>query len=528
MRKARGWFPSIVLLTALFMALAACSAPPVPEAQPTSAPTQGSQPTTAATQAAQPTTAVTQSVPTVASTNVPPTRAPTNVSTTAPTSAPTSAPTAAPTTATAGVTITDSAGRKLTLANIPARIVSLAPSTTEIVCALNACDKLIGVDTFSDFPAQVKSLPKLSNGFDPNYEQIVAVKPDLILAAGITSPDVIKKMEDLQLPVLVVGEENASFDTIKNDIALVGMALGSEDQAKQVNASIDQKIADVKAKVAQATTKPRVFWELDATDPAKPYTPGPGSFINQIIEVTGGENVASRATSPYPQLSAEEIIQANPQVIILSDAAYGVAPESVGKRPGWDVIDAVKNNRVYPIDDNLVSRPGPRVAEGVEAAAKLIHPELFTATSSGQTFTDPFAYCSAVGNADTPSAPYVGDKVPKAVVDGLRQAMGGVGTPDDVFLQGTFWRCMGGKVYACNVGANIPCDSKADTNKTPMQAMNDYCKQNPNTDFIPAVVTGHSTVYEWKCQNGAAQVGKQLLDVDAQGYPAQFWYEIKS
>jgi len=528
MRKARGWLESIILLTALFVALAACSAPPVPQPQPTNAPTQAAQPITAATQAVTPTTIATSAAPTVAATHVPSTSAPTSASTIAPTTTPISAPTLAPTTAPAGFAITDSAGRKLTLAKIPERIVSLAPSTTEIVCALNACDKLIGVDTFSDFPAQVKAIPKLSNGFDPNYEQIVAAKPDLVLAAGITSPDVIKKLEDLQLPVLVVGEENASFDTIKNDIALVGVALGKEDQAKQVNAAIDQKIADVKAKVAQATTKPRVFWELDATDPAKPYTPGPGSFVNQIIEIAGGENVASRATSPYPQLSAEEIIQANPQVIILSDAAYGVAPESVGKRPGWDVIDAVKNNRVYPIDDNLVSRPGPRVAEGVEAAAKLIHPELFTASSSGQTYTDPFAYCAAVGNADTPSAPYVGDKVPKAVADGLRQAMGGVGTPDDVFLQGTFWRCMGGKVYACNVGANIPCDSKADTNKTPTLAMNDYCKQNPNSDFIPAVVTGHSTVYEWSCQNGAAQVGKQILDVDAQGFPVQFWYEIKS
>lgn len=299
------------------------------------------------------------------------------------TPAPSGMSTVEPTAASAsGVTLTDATGRSVTIAGVPSRIVSLAPSNTEIVCALGACDKLIGIDQFSDFPAQVKTIPKLSDGFNPNYEQIVAAKPDLILVAAISSPDVIKKLDELNLPVLVIGDVNSSFASVKKDIQLVGKALGAATQAADLGASMDKKLAELKARIAKAKTKPRVFWELDATDPAKPYTPGPGTFVDEIITLAGGENVAANAASPYVQLNAEEIIQDNPQVIILSDAAYGVAPESVGQRPGWNVIDAVKNNRVFPIDDNLVSRPGPRVVDGLEAAARLIHPELFAASSS--------------------------------------------------------------------------------------------------------------------------------------------------
>ena len=325
-----------LIFTALLLAVfaAACSGPatPVPNVQPTAAPAQ------------------------------------------APTSAPTAEPTAKPT----GITITDSAGRQVTLAAVPARIVSIAPSTTEIVCAVGACDKLVGVDQFSDYPEQVKTLPKLSDGFNPNYEQIVAANPDLVLAAGITSPDAIKKLEELKLPLLVVGAEKTTFDSIKSEIKMVGTAVGNPTKAEEVVAAMDRKIKSIETKIAASSSKPRVFWELDATDPAKPFTPGPGSFIDEIITRAGGVNVAASASSPYPQLNAEEIIKANPQTIILSDAAYGVSPASVGQRPGWDTIDAVKKKQVFAIDDNLVSRPGPRVADGLAAAAKLIHPELFT------------------------------------------------------------------------------------------------------------------------------------------------------
>ncbi len=328
----------ILIGAVMMLALAACAAPPVPTAIP---PTTVPQPATA----------------------VPPTSAPTAIP-------PTSV-------APADIILTDSAGRSVTLAGIPARIISLAPSNTEIVCALGACEKLIGIDQFSDFPASVKALPKVSDGFNPNYEQIVAARPDLILIASISSPEVVKKFDELKLSALVIGDVSSSFESVKKDIQLVGKAIGADAKATEVIAGMDKKLAELKTKLTAATTKPRVFWELDATDPAKPFTSGPGTFVNEIILTAGGENIAGNAPSPFVQFSAEEVIKANPEIIILSDAAYGISPESVGKRPGWDVIAAVKNNKVFPIDDNLVSRPGPRVIEGLEAAARLIHPEVF-------------------------------------------------------------------------------------------------------------------------------------------------------
>jgi iron complex transport system substrate-binding protein len=327
--------------------------------------------------------AVTQtptSVPTVAPTTAPtsaPTLAPTSTSTAAPTDAPTA--TVAPTATTASsIAITDVAGRKVTINGIPQHIISLAPSNTEILFGLGDGRGVVAVDDFSDYPADVKSLPKIGGTSDKyNFEQIVALKPDLILAAGITPPDVLKKLEDLKLTVVVLGIEKTTFDSILTDIALAGQITGRADQAKKVTDSMKQRVDSIKAKVAAAKTKARVYWELDATDPTKPYTVGPGTFVNDIITMAGGVNVFANASTTYPQISAEQVVAMNPEVIILPDAAYGVTVDSVLKRPGWQGIDAVKKKHVYPIDDALVSRPALRVVDGIEAAAKLIHPELF-------------------------------------------------------------------------------------------------------------------------------------------------------
>lgn len=142
-------------------------------------------------------------------------------------------------------------------------------------------------------------------------------------------------------------------------------------------------------------------------------------------------------------------------------------------------------------------------------------------------FTDPFAYCTAVGNMDTPDARYTGPKTPEVIVKSLRQVLK---TPDDApmepFVAGTFWRCMGGKVWACFVGANLPCTTKADTSRTPAPAMVDFCKANPTSDFIPAYITGRATVYAWRCTNGAPEIVKELVKPDAQGFLSNIWYEL--
>jgi iron complex transport system substrate-binding protein len=122
-------------------------------------------------------------------------------------------------------------------------------------------------------------------------------------------------------------------------------------------------------------SRTRVFYELDGSDPAKPWAPGPGAFITTLIDMAGGESVSTGLQSEWAQISQEELLLQDPEIILLGDAAYGVSPEQVAARPGWSTLQAVKNQRVYPFDDNLVSRPGPRLVDGLIALAKIFHPE---------------------------------------------------------------------------------------------------------------------------------------------------------
>ncbi len=148
------------------------------------------------------------------------------------------------------------------------------------------------------------------------------------------------------------------------------------------------------------------------------------------------------------------------------------------------------------------------------------------AATQVSTFGDPFAYCAAVGNVDAPDARYTGAPMPDVIVKGLQKAFNAPDAPLALFARSSFWRCMDGKVYACNVGANIPCQSKADSRTTPNQGMTDWCNSNPNTDVIPAAAAGRETIYEWRCTNGAPQIVKQVFTPDARGFISAFWYLI--
>jgi hypothetical protein len=148
------------------------------------------------------------------------------------------------------------------------------------------------------------------------------------------------------------------------------------------------------------------------------------------------------------------------------------------------------------------------------------------ATATPADYTDPFAYCAAVGTIDSPGPNYTGPKVPESVAKGLQTALNVPDTPINVLENGSYWRCMDGNVYACFVGANLPCEAKANTDRTPTEAEVEYCQQNANSEFIPAAVTGRETVYEWRCTNGAPEIVKQIFQPDAQGFISEFWYEI--
>jgi hypothetical protein len=149
-----------------------------------------------------------------------------------------------------------------------------------------------------------------------------------------------------------------------------------------------------------------------------------------------------------------------------------------------------------------------------------------TATPTAAVYTDPFAYCAAVGTIDAPDATYTGPQVPQSVAQGLQTALNAPDTPLEMLQNGSSWRCMEGAVYACFVGANLPCDAQANTDRTPTQEEVDFCKQSPDSDFIPAVVTGRETVFEWRCRDGAPEIVQQVFQPDAQGFLSEIWYKI--
>jgi len=268
-------------------------------------------------------------------------------------------------------TVTDFQNRSVTVAQRPERIVSIGPSITEFLFALGAGPRVVGADDFSDEPAAAKQVEKVG-GIKVNFEKVVSLKPDLVLSVKF-SDGTIEKLASAGLLVLVVDPQSAG-DVARTAI-LLGRAVGSDGNA--MARDIQKRIDDVRAKTSTATTKPRVYHEIDASDPTKIFTVGPGSYIHDLIEIAGGQNIAARAASAYPQLSAEEILRSDPEIIVLAAAEYSAKPDQVAARTGWSVISAVKNKRIVTIAPNLINRPGPRVGEAAEAYAKLVHPELF-------------------------------------------------------------------------------------------------------------------------------------------------------
>lgn len=304
-----------------------------------------------------------------------PTRIPTSAPTAVPTVVPTAAPTALPTPA--PMVLTDGLGHSITLNAIPKRIVSIAPSNTELLFAVGAGDQVVGREELSDYPDAAKKVASIGSVFGKiNTEAIVALKPDLILAAEINPPEQVKTLQDLGLTVYYLSNPK-DFDGLYANIKLVGQLTGHAADAQKLIDSTQARYQAVLTKVAVSSRMPKVYYELDATDPTKPYTSGPGTFIDIMIKLAGGQNIGAALKDQYAQISAEEIVKQNPDVIVLGDAAYGVTVDSIGQRAGWASIAAVKNKAVYAFDDNLVSRPGPRLIDGLEQLAKLLHPDLF-------------------------------------------------------------------------------------------------------------------------------------------------------
>ncbi len=288
---------------------------------------------------------------------------------------PTSAPTAVPTPAL--IILKDGLDREVKLAAPPQRILSLAPSNTEILFAVGAGGQVVGRDDFSDYPEAAQAVTSIGSTFVKlNMEAIVAQKPDLVLVAEITSAEQVKALEKVGLTVYWLANPE-DFDGLYQNIIVVGQLTGHEADALKLADQLKARVTAVAEKLKGVAARPKVFYELDATDPTKPFTAGTGTFIDTVIRLGGGDNVGAVIDDLYAPISSEELVKQNPDIIVLGDSAFGVTPEVVKQRAGWNAIAAVKNDQIFGFDDNLASRPGPRLVDGLEAMAKLLHPDLF-------------------------------------------------------------------------------------------------------------------------------------------------------
>ncbi len=273
------------------------------------------------------------------------------------------------------LTLADDANRSVTLESQPHRIVSLAPSNTEIACALDACDQLVGVTDFDDYPPQVEQIDKVVVQAVPDVEKIVAARPDLVLAAGNqqTPQPVLDRLDQLDIPYLLLYPN--TLDEIYADIELVGRALDASARASTLTHDLRTRARAVTDAVA-GTDRPRVFYEVSVFQGVI-YGAGADSFLASMIELAGGDPVVGDATGV---IQLEDLVAADPDLILLGDAAYdpSVTAASVSRRNGWRQLTAVQEHAVMPMpDDLIITRPGPRIVDGLEALARAIHPEAF-------------------------------------------------------------------------------------------------------------------------------------------------------
>jgi iron complex transport system substrate-binding protein len=288
------------------------------------------------------------------------------------------APTPAPAPeSSATLTVTDGLGRTLTLDPNPQRVISLAPSNTEILFAVGAGGRVVGRDDFSNYPEEAQALPSVGGSMgDYNLEQIASLQPDLVLAAEINTPEQVKALEDLGVPVYYLSNPT-DLEGVFQNILIVGELTGQKSQAQELAASLRARVETVSQKLARVAERPRVFYELDGSEPSKPWTTGKGTFMDLLIQLAGGENAGASMDSSWGQLSLEALLLADPDFILLGDAAYGVTPEQVATRAGWEQIKAVQSGQIIPFNDDMASRPGPRLVDALEILARTLHPQLF-------------------------------------------------------------------------------------------------------------------------------------------------------
>jgi iron complex transport system substrate-binding protein len=290
------------------------------------------------------------------------------------TTAPTLAPTASPTPVPAfPATLTDDEGTAVTLPSAPQKIVSLTPAGTEILFALGAGPRVVATTDFDDYPPAAVALPHVASFTAVDVEKIVGLNADLVIAGGnsFNPPEAIARLRSLKIPVVVVYAPDVAG--VLKDVTLIGAATGLADPAAAMTSTMQAGFDAVSAATA-SLPKPRTFYELD-TSTGPIYTVADASFTEEMIGLAGGQPITTGSKTDFA-IPLEKLIKADPELILLGDAAYGVTADQVKARAGWNVMTAVKAGAIRPVNDIVITRPGPRLVEGLRELALAIHPDL--------------------------------------------------------------------------------------------------------------------------------------------------------
>lgn len=268
------------------------------------------------------------------------------------------------------VTIEDDLGNTITLEKKPLRIVSMAPSNTEILFALGAGDRVVGVDDYSNFPPEANKVEKIGGFSTPSIEKIVSLRPDLVLGTD-AHEKFLPQLARVGLPALLLSPR--TVDGVLKSVRKVGRAIGAAEQAEQLADDMSRRLEGVEARYSSSGggALPKVYYEV-YSDPM--MSVGPKTLIHQVIVAAGGRNIFDDADKDYPIVSSEAVLDRNPDVIVFPKfhGTGCLTVEELRARPGWTKVAAVRDGRVYPIDADLISRPGPRIVEAVETLAGLL------------------------------------------------------------------------------------------------------------------------------------------------------------
>jgi iron complex transport system substrate-binding protein len=275
------------------------------------------------------------------------------------------------------ITVTDALGRQVTITAPAQRIISLAPSTTEQLFAVGAGEQVVGVTLYDNYPPQVQQVERVGGyvAKSISMEKILSLKPDLVLSRGTIQLSVVEALERVGIAVLAI--EPQTVEEVYAATTLIGQLTMRELQASTIVADLRQRVSHVQAQVAAIPAEQRVTVFYKAYDEPL-IAAGPATFIGHMIELAGGVNIFADRPEHYPQISAEEVLRRNPAVILGPVLQGGnLSRVQTLSRPGWQHLAAVKNHRIHLLDDDLISRPGPRLASALEVMARTLYPERF-------------------------------------------------------------------------------------------------------------------------------------------------------